>query len=181
MDDCFLGKVLLKQFAHKNSSAFDHLWITSCRAQSILKCPLLRIALPCRILRASTLLCRAHLLSSWRAKFLLEAAAAAPGPITSNLPSKTRAWPRTPHTDKDLRRKEVDNAISASSVLIWPLLPSWGPATLTLETARWWIRECRSSDASPNATTTMPWTFPRDPNLSSTGPTVFRAVPQYVW
>ena len=27
-----------------------------------------------------------------------------------------------------------------------PLLPLWGPATLTLEMAKWWIREWRSSD-----------------------------------
>ena len=51
-------------------------------------------------------------------------------------------------------------AISASSVLSWPLLPTWGPAYLTLDSARWWMRECRSSDASPNAPITMPWTRP---------------------
>ena len=34
--------------------------------------------------------------------------------------------------DKDVLRKEVDNAISASVVLSWPLLPFWGPAYWTL-------------------------------------------------
>ena len=38
-----------------------------------------RIDLPCKVLRASALLCWAHLLSRWRALFLLRAAAAAPG------------------------------------------------------------------------------------------------------
>ena len=139
-----------------------------------------RIDLPCKVLRASALLCWAHLLSRWRALFLLRAAAAAPGPRTSNLPKRSFAWLHTAHTDKDFRSKEIVKAISASSVLTWPLLPTWGPANLTLDTARWWMREWRSSEASPKAPTTMPWTLPREPNLSSTGPTVSRGVPQYV-
>ena len=40
--------------------------------------------------------------------------AAAPGPITSNLPSRSLAWPQTTQTDKDFRRKAVVKAISAS-------------------------------------------------------------------
>ena len=46
-----------------------------------LEMALLRIDLPCRMLRASTLLCWAHILSSWRTLFLLRAATAAPGTI----------------------------------------------------------------------------------------------------
>ena len=55
-----------------------------------------------------------------------------------------------------LLRKEVVIAISASSVRTCPLFPFWGQATLTLETANWWIKEWRSSDPSPNAPTTTP-------------------------
>ena len=71
--------------------------------------------------------------------FLLRAAVAAPGPMTSNLPKSSLEWLRTPQTDKDLRRKEVVKAISASSVLTWPLLPTCGPAYLTRDTARYVI------------------------------------------
>ena len=104
--------------------------------RSILKWPLLRIDLPGRILSASALLWFAQLLSSRRALFLLTAAVPPPGPITSSLPKRSLAWPRTAHTDKFFRRKEVVKAISASSVLTWPLLPTCGLAYLTLEMAR---------------------------------------------
>ena len=56
-----------------------------------MKWPLLRIDIPCNVLRASALLCWA-LLSRWRALFLLSAAAAAPGPRMSNLPTRSLAW-----------------------------------------------------------------------------------------
>ena len=110
-------------------------------SQSILKCPLLKRAFPCRMLRWSALLCWAHSLSRRRALFRLWAAAAAPGPITSSRPNRACACPRTAQMDKDFLRKEVDNAISASVVLSWPLLPFWGPAYRTLDSARWWMRE----------------------------------------
>ena len=60
----------------------------------------------------------------------------APGPITSSRPSKSFAWALSPTTDRVLLKKEVVIANSASSVLTCPLLPFWGPATLTLEMAR---------------------------------------------
>ena len=59
----------------------------------------------------------------------------------------------------------------------WPLLPTCGPAYLTRDTARWWRRDCRSSEASPKAPITMPWTLPREPSLRSTGPVVSLGVP----
>ena len=51
--------------------------------------------------------------------FLLRAAAAAPGPRTSNLPKRSFAWLHTAHTDKDFKSKEIVKAISASFVLTW--------------------------------------------------------------
>ena len=101
-------------------------------------------------------------------------------PITSSLPSRSLAWALTPTTDRVLLRKEVVIANSASCVLTCPLLPFWGPATLTLEMARWWIREWRSSDPSPNAPTTTPFTSPSEPSLVSTGPVLPGAVPQFL-
>ena len=90
-----------------------------------MKWPHLSMDFPSKVLGASARLCCAHLLSRRRALFILWAAGAPPGPITSSRPRRTWAWPWTAHTDNVLRRNEVDSAFSASSVLSCPLLPSW--------------------------------------------------------
>ena len=88
-----------------------------------------RIDLPCKVLRVSALLCWAHLLSRWRALFLLRAASAAPGQRTSNLPMRIFAWL---HTEKDFRSKSRQSQPPLSSpgpfyplevrqILLWTL------------------------------------------------------------
>ena len=149
--------------------------------QSVLKWPRLRMAFPCNLLSWSALLWLAILLSRLRAKERRPAAAVTPatGPITSSLFSNSFACALTPATDRVRLRKEVVMASSASSDLSWPLFPFWGPATLTLETARWCINEWRSSEASPKAPMTRPFTSPKEASLVSTGPVVPWSEPQY--
>ena len=90
-----------------------------------MKWPHLSMDFPSKVLGASARLCCAHLLSRRRALFLLWAAGAPPGLITSSRLRRTWAWPRTALTENVLRRNEVDSAFSASSVLSCPCLPSW--------------------------------------------------------
>ena len=125
-----------------------------------MNCPLLKIDFHWLLQRASALLWLAKVLSIRRAR-LRRLAAAAPGPITSSRPCRSLAWALTPTRERVYFKNAVVNASSASSVCTCPLLPFWGLATCTLDTARWWIRLWRWSDPSQMAPTTIPpWPHP---------------------
>ena len=79
-------------------------------------------------------------------------------------------------------------ALSASSLLSSPFFPLVGPATLTLEVARWARRAWQGSLTSPQFPATTPLTSPSwisflsvAPTSPSSTPLYFLSIYGYIW